>query len=197
MRVEVWTIHEKTSRSRRRGGGWRCWRKGSWHDWSRGTRTDKAAQTCILITKLLLISTWRCLVFSLSLQLSLFLTWDTFSSLDCGLIHMTALLLDHFTSYGSQDKALKCFVFVEWLMWLKKSSLLIGWLEKRRGAQGARAPLPLNRDRNSFHFDDLPTFERFLESQIEQPQAWSLYAAFYRLTIAPKLLGKGSREPSE
>ena len=103
----------------------------------------------------------------------------------------------HFASYGSQDKALKCFIFVEWLMWLKKSSLLIGWLEKRRGAQGARAPLPLNRDRNSFHFDDLPTFERFLESQIEQPQAWSLYAAFYRLTIAPKLLGKGSREPSE
>ena len=89
------------------------------------------------------------------------------------------------------------YVFVEWLLWLKESSFLIGWLEKRRGAQGARAPLPLNRDRNSFHFDDLPTFERFLESQIEQPQAWSLYAAFYRLTIAPKLLGKGSREPSE
>ena len=59
-------------------------------------------------------------------QLSLFLTWDTFSSLDCDLIHMTALLLDHFASYGSQDKALKCFIFVEWLMWPKKSSLLIG-----------------------------------------------------------------------
>ena len=187
-----------TKRSSSRGGGsWGCWRKESWHGWSRGTRTDKAAQTCILITKLLLISTWRCLVFSLSLQLSLFLTWDTFSSLDCGLIHMTALLWDHFASYGSQDKALKCFVFVEWLMWLKKSSLLIGWFEKRRGALGAGAPFPLNRDRNSFHFHDLPIFERFLESQTEQPRSWSLYAAFYRLTIASKQLGKGNRETSE
>ena len=169
-------------------------RKLAWLE--QGDKDEQSCSNCILITKLL-ISTWRCLVFSLSLQLSLFLTWDTFSSLDCGLIHITALLLDHFALYGSQDEALKCFIFVEWLMWLKKSSLLIGWFEKRKGAQGAGAPFPLNRDRNSFHFHDLPNFERFLESQTEQPRSWSLYVAFYRLTIASKQLGKGSREPSE
>ena len=141
--------------------------------------------------KLLLIPTWRRLFFSLSLQhwvyshLGYFFKfWLWPSPHDC--IALKSLCIIWVT-----------YVFVEWLLWLKESSFLIGWLEKRRGAQGARAPLPLNRDRNSFHFDDLPTFERFLESQIEQPQAWSLYAAFYRLTIAPKLLGKGSREPSE
>ena len=74
------------------GGSRRCWRKGSWHDWSRETRTDKAAQTCILITNCCSFPHDVAYFSHYRFNTESILTWDTFSSFDCDLIHMTALL---------------------------------------------------------------------------------------------------------
>ena len=44
------------------------------------------------------------------------------------------------------------------------------WWRKEKGKRerGAGAPFSLNLDQNSFHFHDLPSFERFSDSQTEQ-----------------------------
>ena len=43
------------------------------------------------------------------------------------------------------------------------------WLVRKvKGKRGAGAPFSLSRDQNSFHFHDLPSFERFSDSQTEQ-----------------------------
>ena len=71
------------------------------------------------------------------------------------------------------------------------------WLVRKvKGKRGAGAPFSLNRDQNSSHFHDLPSFERSSESQTEQTQGWILEAAFCRLTMASQLPGD-SWETSE
>ena len=70
------------------------------------------------------------------------------------------------------------------------------WLVRKvKGKRGAGAPFSLNRDQNSFHFHDLPSFERFSDSQTEQARTWSLYAAFCRLTRPLSLLGDSWEAP--
>ena len=58
---------------------------------------------------------------------------------------------------------------------------LIGWWEKRRGRRRAPAPFFLSRGQKGFCFHDLPSFEKFSQSQTEQTWSLTFEAAFCRL----------------